>query len=385
MKELRTIFQLDINIIKHAVEHAPVWLFKQADIKTAGEARAALEAVGAKVVVRRHEPKNSGGHPSPDEASDEQPQNSFALNDIKPNNGGFSHYIDINKEALLRAISDQQPIPAICGWVWVPQIASDAGNDLSSIPACPACKRRRQEEAISAHQDAAAIHRETGDRNGEGRALDDLGLALQEERRFEEAISAHQDAAAIYQETGDRNGEAAALGNLGNALHHMRRFEEAISAHQDAAAIYQETGDRNGEGIALGNLGNALHHMRRFEEAISAHQDAAAIYQETGDRNGEGIALGNLGNALHHMRRFEEAISAHQDAAAIFRETGDPLREGIALGNLELDQGAQALDATDQPPSPEGGILSLKVVVQALARLATSMERDGTNLGAYWA
>ena len=50
------------------------------------------------------------------------------------------------------------------------------------------------EEAITAHQDAAAIFRETGDRHGEGMALDNLGVALREAGRFEEAITAHQDA-----------------------------------------------------------------------------------------------------------------------------------------------------------------------------------------------
>ena len=77
---------------------------------------------------------------------------------------------------------------------------------------------RRFEEAITAHQDAAAIFRETGDRHGEGRALDNLGIALREVRRFEEAITAHQDAAAIFRETGDRHGEGGALDNLGTAL-----------------------------------------------------------------------------------------------------------------------------------------------------------------------
>ena len=80
-------------------------------------------------------------------------------------------------------------------------------------------------------------------------------MALREVRRFEEAISAHQDAAAIYRETGDRHWEGTALNNLGVALREVRRFEEAISAHQDAAAIYRETGDRHGEGMALNNLG----------------------------------------------------------------------------------------------------------------------------------
>ena len=38
-------------------------------------------------------------------------------------------------------------------------------------------------------------------------ARNNLGVALQEVRRFEEAITAHQDAVGIFRETGDRHGE----------------------------------------------------------------------------------------------------------------------------------------------------------------------------------
>jgi hypothetical protein len=72
-----------------------------------------------------------------------------------------------------------------------------------------------------------------------------------EVRRFEEAISAHQDAAAICRETGDRHGEGMALGNLGNALAGVRRFEEAITCYEQDIAIFRETGDRHGEEIAV--------------------------------------------------------------------------------------------------------------------------------------
>lgn len=47
---------------------------------------------------------------------------------------------------------------------------------------------------------------------------------------------------AIYRETGNRHGEGVALDNLGNALEEVRRFEEAITAHQEGLAIYRETG-----------------------------------------------------------------------------------------------------------------------------------------------
>ena len=60
-----------------------------------------------------------------------------------------------------------------------------------------------------------AIFRETGDRRGEGIALSNLGLALWKAWRAEEAITAHQDAAAIFRQTRDRHGEGDALNNLG--------------------------------------------------------------------------------------------------------------------------------------------------------------------------
>ncbi|MGO9787643.1 MAG: tetratricopeptide repeat protein [Stellaceae bacterium] len=37
--------------------------------------------------------------------------------------------------------------------------------------------------------------------------MNNLGIALQEVGRFDEAITAHQDAAAILRETGDRRKE----------------------------------------------------------------------------------------------------------------------------------------------------------------------------------
>ena len=45
-------------------------------------------------------------------------------------------------------------------------------------------------------------------------ALGNLGTALQKLERFEEAITAHQDAAAIFRETGDRHSEGITLANL---------------------------------------------------------------------------------------------------------------------------------------------------------------------------
>ena len=197
----------------------------------------------------------------------------------------------------------------------------------------------RPEKAITAHRDAVAIFRAIGDMDGAGDALNNLGLALRDQGWFEEAVAAHRDAAAVYQQTGNRHGEAGALNNLGLALKRVLCFDEAITSHVGAAAIYRETGHRHGEGMALGNLGGALRESGRSGEAIGAWQGAVNIFRETGDQDACGVALSGLGGVLAECGRSEEAITTYREAASVFRAAGEWEREALALASLKTVAG----------------------------------------------
>ncbi len=231
----------------------------------------------------------------------------------------FTDWVSVSEHALTAAKHLNTPSTLADAWSFL-------GLALREI--------RRFDEAITAHYQDLAICLETGDRHGEGAALNNLGNALQDVRRFDEAITAHQNAATIYQETSDRHSEGTALNNLGIALRRVRRFDEAITAHQIASTICRETGDRHGEGKALNNLGNALQELQKFEDAITAYQNAAIIYRETNDRHREGRTLCNLGLALQNLGRLDEAKSAWRKAVTAFQETGDTHWEAIVTSRL---------------------------------------------------
>jgi tetratricopeptide (TPR) repeat protein len=91
-------------------------------------------------------------------------------------------------------------------------------------------------------------------------ALTNLGAALREARRFEEAISAHQDAAGIYRETGDRRGE-------GN--HEVGRCAEAMTLHEQTLADRERVlGPDHPETLASrSNVATAYHAAGRSTEA----------------------------------------------------------------------------------------------------------------------
>ncbi|MFD9944862.1 tetratricopeptide repeat protein [Nonomuraea sp. NPDC059023] len=70
------------------------------------------------------------------------------------------------------------------------------------------------EDQLAVDSIALACMREVGDRRREGKALNNLGLALQEMRRLEEAIAAHEQAATIFEAFGDDYNWDIAVANL---------------------------------------------------------------------------------------------------------------------------------------------------------------------------
>jgi tetratricopeptide (TPR) repeat protein len=96
-------------------------------------------------------------------------------------------------------------------------------------------------------------------------------------------LMAYEHDLASCQELGDQHGEGRAWNNLGLALRTLCQFDEAITAHETARNIYQELRDRHGEGIAWNNLGRTLHEMRRGDAASSAWDEAIAAYNEADD------------------------------------------------------------------------------------------------------
>ncbi|GAA4028347.1 tetratricopeptide repeat protein [Streptomyces plumbiresistens] len=196
--------------------------------------------------------------------------------------------------------------------------------------------KRRFEEALDYHQEAAEIFREINEPSGEGDALHNQGMTLVELRRFDEAVECHQKDLEICRSIGDRRGEGFSLTALGVALRELRRFDKCVDLQTQAIPAFHEIGDRHNEGRALSALGSALAELYRHDEAVDAFTQAASIIHESGDDATESAILQNLGRALHEADRDEEAIEALHRGIAIARRLGDHHGEGVCRNSLGL-------------------------------------------------
>ena len=209
------------------------------------------------------------------------------------------------------------------------------------------------QQAIDYLQQALAIKREIGDRNGEANALIGLGLAYYSLGQYQQAIDYLQQALAITQEIGDRHGEANALINLGQVYRALGQYQQAIDYLQQALAIKREIGDRNGEAYSLLGLGATYFALGQYHQAIDYLQQVLAITREIGDRNGEAYSLLGLGTAYESLGQYHQAIDYLQQALAITREIGERDGEANSLNNLgsvyrALGQYHQAIDYLQQ-------------------------------------
>ena len=176
--------------------------------------------------------------------------------------------------------------------------------------------------------------RASGDKESEGNALGNLGLAYWALGDARRAIGFHEQCLTLHREIGDRRGEGTTLGNLGSAYYSLGDVRRAIEFYEQDLAIAHEIGDRSGEGAALGNLGLAYWALGDASRAIWFFEQDLAIAREVGDRRGEGAALGNLGLAYWALGDAPRAIGFYEQYLVIAREIGDRRGEGNSLGNL---------------------------------------------------
>ena len=184
---------------------------------------------------------------------------------------------------------------------------------------------------LEGQHEAARI---TKNRQNEGVALGNLGVACMKLGEPRKAIEFYEQALIIDREISDRHGEGEGLGNLGNAYLNLGEPRKAIDFYEQALVIYRETGHRRGEGTTLGDLGLAYSDLREPRKAIKFYEQPLVIDREIGDRRGESYALGNLGLAHPVLREPRQAIEFFEQQLAITREIGDQRGQGNALGNL---------------------------------------------------
>ena len=187
--------------------------------------------------------------------------------------------------------------------------------------------------ALKYFQESLAIMRETGDRQGEAAALNNISQVYEARGEYDKALE-YLEQSLARRESSDRRGKAVALINISQIYKARSDYDKTLDSLQQALAITNEVGDREGQAAALNSLATLSVDRGEDDKALDYLQEALAIQRAIRDRQGEAATLNNTAQISAKRQHYDEAQEYLQQSLAIRREIGDRPGEATVLNNL---------------------------------------------------
>lgn len=181
-------------------------------------------------------------------------------------------------------------------------------------------------------EQALALHRSTGDRAGEGAALEVLGSVARELGDLDTARAHAEARRALALEDGDERGWARATNYLAFAAWLGGDLDLAAREAARARRAFEELGDP--EGLAWAELNLAAAALHGGGEGRVHAEAALAIAEAVGFPEGRAWAWHFLGLAHLAAGRAAAAEAELRAALGVHRELGDAWREASVLDGL---------------------------------------------------
>jgi tetratricopeptide (TPR) repeat protein len=191
------------------------------------------------------------------------------------------------------------------------------------------------ERAAHFHEEALTLWRKAGDRIGQARSLENVGLIeLHDRGNAPRARACYEAALALYREEGDQQGIASVLRNLGDAALAQEQFTEAAALYEDALVHARRLGYTRDIAASLTSLGALAFFQGDHLQAIRYYEESLPLWRQLDHVSGTALALGNLGEALDHAGDVTRAKALYTESLELSSELGD--RQGVAFAQSHL-------------------------------------------------
>jgi len=172
-------------------------------------------------------------------------------------------------------------------------------------------------------EDAVALYRVLGDRQGIGWALTNLGTILQDLGEYPRATMVLTEGLDLFQKLSDRSGMANALDRLGDVARDQGEMGRASELLEASLALWRELGDLRQGTDTLNGLGDVALSQGDYPRATARYQEALTLFRQVGDKNGSAYALRNLGRASAAQGDLAQATTLLEQSVAWFRQAGN--------------------------------------------------------------
>jgi eukaryotic-like serine/threonine-protein kinase len=203
------------------------------------------------------------------------------------------------------------------------EIRDNAGLSLTLIELASLLDDQfgRPAEALPLLQEALTIVRDTGNRNLEARALNNIGAVYATQARYADAQTNFERALEIREKAMSPQETADTLHNLATTFTRMGRYEVALQRYIRALEFRRSAGDRRSAAIEQNGIGTLLELQGRYGAAVESKKEAEQAFRELGLRDATTVdILGGYGRSLVLSGRSAEADAPLKEALSLARE-----------------------------------------------------------------
>jgi CHAT domain-containing protein len=169
---------------------------------------------------------------------------------------------------------------------------------------------------------ALALERTSGDRLGEGKTVNVLGLLSWDEGHYDRAIADFRQAGAIAREIGDRKLEGSSLNNLSLVYDEQGDYDTSLRQYLQVLELYRGANFPRGVGDTLGNIGGVHLLLGHYREALGYYRQALKISEQLQSTTSMSQDHGNIGLCLLGLGEVDAALAHVDEAIELAKQAG---------------------------------------------------------------
>ena len=238
-------------------------------------------------------------------------------------------------EQINRYVTAQTPIPTLL--------------KLERITGRVYWKTRDFAKAFSAFEKLKQYSIQTGDKQTEAIAINNLGLIFSETGQFDSAVDKHNLALEMYLNLKSMEDVSSTYNLLGNACLRLNKFNAAIQNYTLSIQYSEQNSDSAGISRTLKNLARTYTYKGIVDSAIVCLQKALIIEQQLHQDSRIAFIFNELGATYRSINNYSKALQNYQSALQIHRDLGDMQQIAATLNNIgtiykDIDMTDVALD-----------------------------------------
>ncbi|MBF0519028.1 MAG: tetratricopeptide repeat protein [Nitrospirae bacterium] len=188
--------------------------------------------------------------------------------------------------------------------------------------------------ALEIYLEVEKIARATGDKQGEGATLSNIGEIYRAKGDYDSAFKYMLESLKITREIGDKKGDSITLNNISQIYDAKGDYDSALKYLLESLKIIRELGDKKGDSITLNNISQIYMARGDYDSALKYLLESLKITREIGDRKQESVTLNNIGQIYHARGDYDTELKYSLESLKITREIGDKKGEGVTLNNI---------------------------------------------------